>query len=257
MKAACLMMLLAASLPLCVAGEKPRAMFGVVAEELPLVRGGLLVRAVRPGSPAEKLNLQPGDRIESMKGQPVNTREDLKNILKSCAPGDALVLSYISAADNQRKTVTVVLGARPQRQSAALPDNPGTAVGGDRQLRPLVLDPTIRKAMRGRRKAVAAQLAALPDGFAPAEVSDILQSIRHLARDANPRGRGWMLGEAGEVTLQFRDSDGVLVLHGANNLLSLAVYDAAGSRVGVYPLNTPQECAAVPPEIIGRLRRLH
>ena len=28
------MMLLAASLPVCVAGEKPRAMFGVVAEEL-------------------------------------------------------------------------------------------------------------------------------------------------------------------------------------------------------------------------------
>lgn len=257
MKVACFMMLLAASLPVCVAGEKPRAMFGVVAEELPLARGGLLVRAVRPGSPAEKLNLQPGDRIESLKGQPVNSREDLKNILKSCAPGDALELRYIAMADNQHRTVTVVLDERPRRKSAALPDNPGTAVGGDRRLRPLVLDPSIRKAMREHRKTVVAQLAALPGGFVPAEVSETLQAIRHLARDANPRGRGWMLGEAGEVSLQFKDRDGVLVLNGANKLLSLAVYDAAGVRVGVYPLNTPQECTAVPPEIIGRLRRLH
>lgn len=257
MRKACLMMLLAAALPVCMAGEKPRAMFGVVAEELPMERSGVLVRAVRPGSPAEKLNLQPGDRIESLNNLPVNSREDLKNILQSCAPGDALELRYTAIADNQQKTATVVLDERPPRQSAALPDNPGTAVGGDRRLRPLVLAPSIRKAMREHRKTVVAQLAALPGGFVSAEVSETLQAIRHLARDANPRGRGWMLGEAGEVSLQFKDSDGILILHGANKMLSLAVYDVEGVRVSEYPLNTPQECAAVPSEIIGRLRRLH
>ncbi|MBR5330427.1 MAG: hypothetical protein IKV13_02960, partial [Akkermansia sp.] len=85
-----------------------------------------------------------------------------------------------------------------QQKAASSPD---AAVGGDRVLRPLVVDASIRQAMREHRRAVVAQLAALPGGFVPMEVSDHLQAIRHLARDANPRGRGWMLGEAGEVSL--------------------------------------------------------
>lgn len=239
------------------AAESPRAMFGVVAEENPTPRqGGVLVRAVRPGSPAETAGLQPGDRIGQMNGSPVNSREDVRAVLCSLQPGVSMEITYYSAGNPQPATATVVLGERPQQSRAAMPDSPGAAVGGDRRLRPLVVSPDIRSAMRGHRKAVVAQLAALPGGLVPAEVSDHLQAIRHLARDANPQGRGWMLGEAGEVTLQFKDREGVLVLHGASNKLTLSVYNSAGKQTQVLPLNTPEERAAVPAEIIERLRRL-
>jgi hypothetical protein len=118
------------------------------------------------------------------------------------------------------------------------------------------VSPEIRKAMREHRLAVVAQLAALPNGFVPMEVSDHLQAIRHLARDANPRGKGWMPGEAGEVTLQFRDAEGLLVLQGASNMLTLTVFDKDAVVRHTLPLNTPEERAAVPQEIIGRLQRL-
>lgn len=239
------------------AAERPRAMFGVVAEENPTPRqGGVIVRAVRPGSPAETAGLQPGDRIGQMNGIPVNSREDVRAVLCSLQPGASMEITYYSAENPQPGRATVVLGERPQQRTEPAPDSPGAAVGGDRRLRPLVVTPAIRQAMRERRKAVVAQLAALPEGFVPAEVSDHLQAIRHLARDANPQGRGWMLGEAGEVTLQFKDRDGVLVLHGASNKLTLSVYNAAGQLTGVLPLNTAEERAAVPAEITGRLRRL-
>lgn len=256
MKKACTMMLLVAALPVCLAGERPRAMFGVVADETPLERNGVLVRAVRPGSPAEKLNLRPGDRIESLKDLPVNSRAELRKILRSSKPGESMELVYRAAADASPKRTTVVLGERPPQSSSSLPENPEDAVDGDRKFRPLALSPSIRRAMREKRRAVLERLAALPYGFNSAEVTELLQSIRHLARDANPNGSGWMPGEAGQVTLHFKDREGSMVLHGANKMLSLTVYDAAGAKVGEFPLNTPQECQAVPQNLIERLRRL-
>lgn len=255
MKNALLTMMLA-SLPVLGAGEKPRAMFGVVTENVPLSQGGVLVRAVRPGSPAEAVKLQPGDRIEQLDGVRVNSREDMRRVLSALQPGSTMEIVYYPAGSLQTSRISAVLAERPQRATSPVADSPGAAVGGDRRMRPLVVSPTIRSAMREHRKAVAAQLAALPEGFVPAEVSDSLQAIRHLARDANPQGRGWMPGEAGEVTLQFRDGQGVLVLHGASNQLTLSVYDAAGKQVCVLPLNTPEERAAVPPAVIERLKRL-
>lgn len=244
-------------LPLAAAAEAPRAMFGVVAEENPILRqGGVIVRAVRPGSPAEKAGLQPGDRIGLLNGSLVNSREEVRAVLRGLQPGATMEVTYFSAGNPQPGRASVVLGERPQGRASATPDSPGAAVGGDRRLRPLVVEPAIRRAMRERRRAVVAQLAAMPGGFVPAEVSEHLQAIRHLARDANPQGRGWMLGEAGEVTLQFRDGEGVLVLHGASNKLTLSVYNAAGQQTHVLPLNTPEECAAVPGGVMKRLRRL-
>lgn len=255
MKNALLTMMLAA-LPVLGAEEKPRALFGVVTEDVPMEQGGVLVRAVRPGSPAEAGKLQPGDRIEQLNGQRVNSREDVRAILSALQPGATMEIIYYPAGSPQVCRASVVLGERPRQVAVSVADSPGAAVGGDRKIRPLVVSPAIRSAMREHRKAVVAQLAVLPDAFVPAEVSDSLQAIRHLARDANPQGRGWMLGEAGEVTLQFRDGQGVLVLHGANNKLTLSVYDAAGRQICVLPLNTPEERAAVPAAVIGRLKKL-
>lgn len=236
--------------------EKPRAMFGVVTADNPEARqSGVLVQAVRPGSPADALNLKPGDRIESLNGQRVNSREEMRTLLRGMLPGMTVELVYYIAGSQEPTCTRMTLAERPARTKGT-PDNPGAAVGGDRMLRPLVVNPEIRAAMRTHRRAVMQQLAAVDACFSPQLVTEHLQAIRHLARDANPRGRGWMLGEAGEVSLQFRDAGGILVLHGANKQLTLTVYDAAGIQTHTLPLNTPGERSAVPATVIERLRRL-
>lgn len=244
---------LAAALSLAAAGETPRVMFGVVPGDN--AESGVLVRAVLTGSPADKIQLKSGDRIVKLNDSPVNTREDMRRILLSLEPGQSVYISYYPAGAETLTYTRVDLVARPARKAHAA-DSPDAAVGGDRRLRPLVVDTQIRRAMRAERAAVVAQLAALPGGFVPDAVSDHLQNIRNLARDANPNGRGWMLGKAGEVTLQFKDAGGVLVLHGASNKLTLSVYNREGQMVYTLPLNTPGERAAVPAAVIERLRGL-
>ncbi len=238
------------------AAEEQRAMFGVVVEENAVdSQGGVVVRAVRPGSPAESLNLQPGDRIALMNGTLVNSKRELRSLLRTLHPGQSLEILYYKAGSSEPGRATVVLAARPARSSFN-PITPGAAVGGDRMVRPLVINPEIRAAMRAHRRAVARQLSQMAGDFSPQQVTEHLQAIRNLARDANPGGRGWMLGKAGEVTLQFRDTEGILVLYGADNSLTLSVYDLVGGLMCTCPLNTPEERAAVPQQVTERLKRL-
>lgn len=252
MKTSVISAVLAAMLSLAVAAEKPRAMFGVVADEVPLQQGGVLVRAVRPESPALKAGMQAGDVLLSLNGRVVSCRNDVRAALLALEPGQIVNVELLRQGEPVR--FSVVLAERPSRPRGGHV-SAGEAVGGDRVLRPLVVEPGIRKAMAERRSEVVRQLAALPEGLNPETVTDHLQAIRHLARDANPRNHGWMLGEAGEVSLQFRDAAGVLVLHGANNQLMLLVYDEAGVLTMNLPLNTAEERAAVPPPVIERLRQ--
>lgn len=249
-------LVLACGLAVVHAAEEQRAMFGVVVEENAVEhQGGVVVRAVRPGSPAEALNLQPGDRIELMNGLRVNSKEEMRGLLRSLRPGQTLELLYYKLGSAKPARATVVLAERPAL-SRFRPVSPGAAVGGDRMVRPLVINPEIRAAMRGHRRAVAQQLSHLMGEFSPRQVTEHLQAIRNLARDANPRGRGWMLGDAGEVTLQFRDAEGTLVLYGADKVLTLTVYDTTGGLLYSCPLNTPEERAAVPQPVMERLKRL-
>lgn len=253
MKTKILSAVLATMLPLAAAAEKPRAMFGVVADEVPLQQGGVLVRAVRPDSPALKAGIQPGDVLLSLGGKSVSRRADVHAVLLTLMPGQEVEVELLRQGEHCR--FCVVLAERPQRGRAGHA-SAGEAVGGDRVLRPLVVEPAIRKAMAEHRREVVRQLAALPEGLEPEAVTDHLQAICHLARDANPQGRGWMLGEAGEVSLQFRDAAGVLVLHGANNRLALLVYDEAGVLIQKLPLNTAEERASVSQPVMERLQQL-
>lgn len=245
--------MLAGLIPLASAVEKPRVMFGVVPADN--AGPGMLVGAVLPGSPADKVQLKPGDRIVKLNDNAVNSREDMRKVLMSLEPGKSVSITYFRAGEVQPTHTGVDLVARPARRASAA-GSPDAAVGGDRRLRPLVVNPEIRRAMRAERRSIAVQLAAIPGGFVPDEVSDHLQNIRNLARDANPHGRGWMHGKAGEVTLQFKDAKGVLMLHGASNKLTLTVYNKEGLVLYTLPLNSPDERAAVPAEVIERLQGL-
>ena len=243
----------AALLSMAAAAEKPRAMFGVVAEEAAALQSGVLVRAVNPESPAYQGGLREGDVLLTFNGQLLSSRAQLRSLLDAAEPGQQVEISFLQNGHQRRADVKLATRSATRKRAAASAD---AAVGGDRVLRPLVVNPAIRGAMAKRRREIVQQLRQLTERFEPKEVSDHLQAIRHLARDANPNGRGWMLGEAGEVTLQFKSEGGVMVLHGASNKLTLSVYDAAGVLKYTLPLNTAEERAAVPQEVRERLKRL-
>ena len=248
-----LLFVCAAVLGMAAAAEKPRAMFGVVAEESAARASGVLVRAVNPESPAYQAGMREGDVLLSFNGQALLSRDQLRSLLDAAEPGQQVLVSFLQKGEQRDAMVRLATRATLKKRATSA----DAAVGADWLGRPLAVTPVIREAMAKHRREIVRQLRQVTVAFVPAEVSDHLQAIRHLARDANPNGRGWMLGEAGEVTLQFRTAEGVIVLHGASNKLTLTVYDAdLKLKYDALPLNTAEERAALPQEVRGRLQRL-
>ena len=71
-----------------------------------------VVGTVQPGSVAEQAGIQPGDRIESIAGQEVDSFEDLRRIV-SLRPGEPVRLDIVR--DGRAVPVQLTLGAREER----------------------------------------------------------------------------------------------------------------------------------------------
>jgi serine protease Do len=71
---------------------------------------GIVVEAIEPGSPAEKVGLQPGDVITDINGQPVHTGADLVNPIADTPIGDSVQVRYIR--NKQPKEVALVVADR-------------------------------------------------------------------------------------------------------------------------------------------------
>ena len=67
------------------------------------VKGGVLVRSVQPGSPAESAGLRAGDVISAIAGQRLMNPQDVGSCLRSHATGDVIPLSVT----RDRKTITL------------------------------------------------------------------------------------------------------------------------------------------------------
>lgn len=242
-----------------ISPEPGRAFLGVVPSESSPellahagVSGGVVVQGVGPTSPAARAGLHQGDLILSINGKAVSSRAELKKSLSGFKPGDSVQVEILSCGI--RRVATVVLA----EHSGLLPQivKLDDAVGGDRQLRRQEIPEKILRQMRELRQQIAERLALLPEPFQGMEVTELLQSIRHLARDANPDRADWMPGQAGEVSLLFKDDQGSLMLHGANKLLTLKIYDFQGRLLQSYSLDTPDQRCALPPDVLERLRKL-
>src|ERR1035438_1224025 len=73
---------------------------------------GVLVGIVKPGGPADRAGVKPGDIITAINGTPVAQAARATNIVTSTAPGQSVRLSILrkSGAASRRLTVPVVVG---------------------------------------------------------------------------------------------------------------------------------------------------
>jgi serine protease Do len=77
------------------------------------VEQGVLILEVERNSPADRAGLRAGDVIVSYNITPINTIEDLTSALKGSAVGEKVQLTVLR--ENDRHTVAVTLGERPQK----------------------------------------------------------------------------------------------------------------------------------------------
>lgn len=230
------------------------AVFGVVPSE-EAVPQGLEVAAVAPGSPAELGGLRAGDALVAVDGKDIRTRGDLLAAILAHKPGDTITVRFLRGKSSSETRVT--LAARKHRKATPTePTDPGYKEHGDRMVKLLNISPELLEQMRTLKRDIRHSLAGIAQDFDPLQVSNQLQQLRNLARDAQAHRHGWMIGRACEAYLQFHDDGGTLVLHGANNRLTLEVYDTTGQLLQIYPLNTPDERAALPAELLQRLQEL-
>lgn len=87
------------------------AFIGVgIADSSPMSRGpaGAVVRQVLPGTPAGQIGLFSGDVITAVDGVPINSAEDLSNVMDQRRPGDIIMLTWIDRAGIPRNAPLVL-----------------------------------------------------------------------------------------------------------------------------------------------------
>jgi len=70
-------------------------------EQLGLSKGGVAVTSVEPGSFAEDIGLNKGDVIVAINRQPVSSAADVRNIMQSAKPGDAMAFKVMRNTDGK------------------------------------------------------------------------------------------------------------------------------------------------------------
>ena len=102
-----------------------------VAESLGLSKAqGALVRAVEPGSPADKAGLEAGDIILRFDGKPIEKSIDLPRLVGNTKPGSRVMIQVWRRGSSRDMTLTVgeFEPEKPAKKAAATPDRPATAV---------------------------------------------------------------------------------------------------------------------------------
>ena len=87
------------------------AFIGVgIADSSPMSRGpaGAVVRQVLPGTPAGQIGLFSGDVITAVDGIPINSAEDLSNVMDQRRPGDIIMLTWIDRSGIPRSAPLVL-----------------------------------------------------------------------------------------------------------------------------------------------------
>jgi putative serine protease PepD len=95
-------------------GTVTHAYFGLGAMTVPAAGGsdgGVYLRSVVPGAPADRAGLEPGDIVTGIDGKPVTSTDDLAAVTLTRKPGDTVTIRY--TRDGQPATAQVTLGSPP------------------------------------------------------------------------------------------------------------------------------------------------
>ena len=242
----CLLLLLVVAvgqLSAATTAEQGRVVFGVVPADTNVK--GVVVERVLPGSPAEKAGLRAGDHIWRLNGVNVTHKDALRQMIATGRPGDVLRVQY--RRSEVWRTALVELAARPEPAST-----PVSAVSTEQVAVPYEVSLQMSQA----RARIRHQLGALPYRMKPSAVVADLRELRNLALTLQVNQPNWMQGGNDEAELEYTDAQGSLMLHELDGRLTLIVRDAAGNVLSLHALNTPQECRALPQELVRRLQAL-
>lgn len=102
--------------------QRQRVMLGVAIDPDAVTQQGVQIAAIRPGSPAEAANLQPGDVIISIGGQQISSPDELQQFVQTQQIGQTTQIEFLRNGARQQAEVRftpVEAEAFPaQRQSA-------------------------------------------------------------------------------------------------------------------------------------------
>jgi serine protease Do len=94
--------------PFAKQGEKGKGFLGMATEARK--QGGIKVTKIGEDSPAKAAGLEVGDILHSLNGTPLESREQLQELLKEMAPGDEV--AFDMERGDKRETLTFELGER-------------------------------------------------------------------------------------------------------------------------------------------------
>jgi serine protease Do len=151
-------------------------------------KNGVLVQEVRPGGPADKAGLKPGDVINSIDGHSIKDGNELVDEIASRRPGSTARLGYMRDGKQGDTTVTIgdrdkVFAEQATNQSETAPGNGGDA--GESKLGVVVRDVT--PAMASKLHASGVMIASVRSGSF-ADLQGLLPGyvITHVNKQATP-----------------------------------------------------------------------
>lgn len=228
------------------------------------VDGGVVLRYVAEGSPADEAGLKVHDLLTSIDGEGVSNQDGLRAIVRERKPGDEVQMGIVSRGVQSEKTVK--LGERPAAlmQMARDPrfQNPEGAPPGDllpdlrRQMEQLdqifPKDGELQKQMENQMKRMEKQLKELEGmpGFRMEMQLD--EMLKDLPKQKN--GFNFNLKALGSVELL--DDQGSVKMKMRDGGKEVEVRDKAGELLYDGPWDTEQDKAAVAPEIRERIERI-
>jgi thiol-disulfide isomerase/thioredoxin len=124
-----------------------RAWLGVAMEKA-AEAGGVRVKHVLRGSPAEKAGLKEGDLIRAIDGEKVAAPDDVSRIVGGHDPGDAIVASLLRAQDTL--SIKIALASRPSPDEMLRMDRVGAFAPAWIGLEPVGDAPSSIAALRGK-----------------------------------------------------------------------------------------------------------
>ena len=237
-----------------------RCALGVVGQDVEpdaaqpaVLEDGVRVQSLLPGGAAERAGMQAGDVIVMLDGKKGRNRAQLAALLSQHVPMDTVRVEFMRNGHLQAVSIRLAGAPNPAATMRSLDE----AVGSDRVPRPLVVSQEVRTQLRALRAEVCSQLAMLPDGTDTVKVTDTLQAIRDLAcRTGEENGRGETKSRAGESILHIKDNAGSVIIHGANNLVTVEIFDSEGRVIYHTNIDTPEQRAAIPAPFLQRLKEL-